>query len=79
VTIPPEIIAQATEHAQVRRSVVREDLPAGIAIVHDGTRFRFYSHDAWERPSEQPFLPWSPPAWPRLAVVDHEGNISGSG
>lgn len=75
MNIPTEIIAMALSHAKVRQRCVREDLPAGIAVVHDGTRFRFYNDDAWERPSERPFLPWSPPPYPRLAVVYPNGNV----
>lgn len=75
--VPPDVVARATEHAKVRRTVVREDLPADIGIVHDGTRFRFYSADAWEPPEgEQPFLPWSPPAWPRIATVSPDGTLT---
>jgi len=76
VITPPEVIAEAKEHAKIRRLVVREDLPAAIAIVHDGTRFCFYNDHAWEKPTgTQPFLPWSPPPWPCLATVDHEGTV----
>lgn len=74
--IPPEVIAEAKEHAKIRRLVVREDMPAAIAIVHDGVRFHFYKADAWEKPDEQPFLPWLPPAWPCLATVGHEGTVT---
>lgn len=71
--IPPEVVAQAAEHARLRRTVVREDLPADIGVVHDGSRFRFYNADAWEPPAERPFLPWSPPPWPRIARVTPDG------
>lgn len=77
MTLPDEVVAEAAAHARVRRTVVREDLPADIAVVHDGTRFRFYNADAWERPEgEQPFLPWSPPAWPCLATVSPDGVVT---
>lgn len=75
--IPPEVIAEAKKLADLRRMFLRDDLPAAIAIVHDGTRFRFYKDDAGEKPTgTQPFLPWSPPPWPCLATVDHEGTVT---
>ena len=75
--VPANVIADAKKCAEIESMI--SDAPAGIAIVHDPkVGFRMYDADAWDRPSETPFLPWTPPPFPReaiLAIVDKDGHV----
>jgi hypothetical protein len=76
--IPADVISQATQHAQIQASVTAEEYQCGIAVCHDGRGWRFFSADAWIRPDEQGFLPWSPPPSNCVvrAIVDKHGRVT---
>lgn len=72
--IPDSVVKDAVEQAIIQTTV--NIYPTGIAICHDGKNFHMYDADAWTEPTERGFLPWSPPQWPALVVVQADGSMS---
>lgn len=72
--IPDSVVKDAVAIALIQESVTIH--PTGIAIVHDGKNFCMYDADAWTEPTERGFLPWSPPQWPALVVVQADGSMT---
>ena len=72
--IPDSVVKDAVAHAIL--SQVSSIHPVGIAIVHDGKKFRMYKADAWTKPAERGMFPWSPPEWPALVVVQADGTMA---
>jgi hypothetical protein len=68
----PQAIAKAAAIAAAALAVTTEP---DIAVVWHEKRkeWAFYSANAWQRPSETPFLPWAPPPYPAVAFVQPDG------
>lgn len=76
-----QAIETARQHIPITKRVVKEEYWCGSTIVrkvgpYGGESFHVYSADAWERPSEAPMLPWSPPTGTPVADVDMSGNVT---
>lgn len=76
-----QAIETARQHIPITKSVVKEEAWCGFTIVrkvdpYERESFHAYKADAWERPSETPLLPWSPPTGTPVADVDMSGNVT---
>lgn len=71
-----QAIETARQHIPITKRVVKEEFWCGFTIVRNGELFHVYQANAWERPSEAPMLPWSPPTGVPVADVDMSGNVT---
>lgn len=72
--IPDAIIDSARRHAAIEAFVCSK--PAGTAVCRDGKGYRLFSAEAWKRPRGEPLLPWHPPQFVPVAIVDADGNVT---
>ena len=66
----------AKQHIPIQREVCKKEFWVGFTIVLDAGQYRVYSADAWERPTSQPMLPWSPPKGTPVAHVAIDGTTT---
>jgi hypothetical protein len=70
-------IDTARQHIPIQKYVVKPEYWVGYTIcLDDHGRYRVYEDDAWDEPSEQPMLPWSPPTARPVGHVDLDGNYT---
>lgn len=74
-------IETARSSNELTKKLVREDAWRGSTIVrkvspYGEESFHVYNADAWERPSEAPMLPWSPPTGTPVASVNMSGDVT---
>lgn len=50
--------------------IIRRENPSGTATFH------VFDEDAWERPAENPLLPWSAPTGEVVATVAVDGTVT---
>lgn len=66
----------AKQNLPIQRQVVKPEFQVGYTIVFYDGEYRVFSADAWERPSERPLLPWSPPKGTKIAHVAQDETIT---
>lgn len=66
----------AKQHIPIQKYVCKEEFWCGFTIVLHNDEYRVFDADAWERPSEAPLLPWSPPVGTKVATVAIDGTIT---
>ncbi len=68
-------IEVAKQHIPIQQYVCIPEAQVGFTVTcHEG-RYRVYSADAWERPTESPLLPWSTPRGTKVAHVATDGSV----
>ena len=68
-----EAVDAARSQLPIQKAVRAPEFWCGFAITAD---HRVFSADAWDRPAEQPVLPWRPPSSNPIAFVDIDGVVT---
>ena len=66
----------AKQHIPIQQYCTKEEFWCGFTIVLHNDRYSVYDADAWEKPSEVPLLPWSPPKGVKVAHVAIDGAVT---
>lgn len=74
-------IEVARQNLPIKASIVAPEFLDGYKIVrrenpNGTTTFHVYDEDAWERPEENPLLPWSAPVGEVVATVAVDGSVT---
>lgn len=74
-------VETARQNLPIKASIVAPEYLDGYKIVrrenpNGTTTFHVYDEDAWERPSENPLLPWSAPVGEVVATVAVDGTVA---
>lgn len=74
-------VETARQNLSIKASIVAPKHLDGYKIVrrenpNGTTTFHVFDEDAWERPSENPLLPWSAPTGEVVATVAVDGAVT---
>ncbi len=65
----------AKEHIPIQKFCAKRKYWVGFTVALHNGRYSVYNADAWDRPSEVPMLPWSPPEGTKVAHVTIDGAV----